>query len=603
MAAKSSRMNAFLRWFYNGGYMHLKKTIYLLLTSFLFLSTPAFADQDGDYTYTVSGGKATITGYTGAGGAVSIPATLGGYPVVAIAANAFYFNSTLTSVIIPDSVTSIGMYAFYLCTSLTSVSIPASVYSIGINTFSVCTCLTGITVAAGNTNYSSQDGVLYDFAKATLIQFPGGKTGDFIIPDGVTSIRSQAFQSSAALTGVTIPASVVSIGDTAFSYCFALTAITVAAGNANFSSQDGVLYNIDKTQLIQYPGDKNGAFSIPAGVLSIGNYAFAGNGDLTAVTFPDSVTDIGMYSFSSCTGLTSVSMPASVTGIAGWAFFGCSRLTGAYFYGNAPVMGSYAFYSCAVGFTVYYIAGSTGFTSPWCPYADDQCYPAVVFDPTATTTTTAPTTTSVLPTTSTSEPPTTTVLPTTTTFEPPTTSVLPETTTSEPSTTTTLPDSTTSEMVTTTMQPATTTTIRHHSGGGGYIKTTTTTVPATTTTMQPEPTTTVPDDTTTTTTVNTTTSITECAIQNIEPEEIRIWLGLLPRIRKVAITSNTDLEAAGITCADLTIQDAPPGMKIMSCSVASDTVEAVILFWGVQPGTYSLRIGGCGSVRFAVVRF
>ena len=119
--------------------MHLRKSVVLLLIGCMFLSSSAFAAQDGDYTYTVSGGNATITAYTGAGGAISIPATLGvGYPTVAIGDNAFFSKSTLTSVTIPDSVTSIGDQAFYNCSGLTSVSIPDSVTSIGNQAFLLC---------------------------------------------------------------------------------------------------------------------------------------------------------------------------------------------------------------------------------------------------------------------------------------------------------------------------------------------------------------------------------------------------------------------------------------------------------------------------------
>jgi hypothetical protein len=82
-----------------GGYMQFKKSISLLLfIGCVFLSSTAFADQDGDYTYTVSGGNATITGYTGAGGAISIPVTLGGYPTVAIGDNAFSGKTAVTGV-------------------------------------------------------------------------------------------------------------------------------------------------------------------------------------------------------------------------------------------------------------------------------------------------------------------------------------------------------------------------------------------------------------------------------------------------------------------------------------------------------------------------
>ncbi len=210
----------------------------------------------GDFTYTVSNSQVTIVGYTGAGGAVVIPDTINSMPVVRIAGQdslmsqpwgAFYGCTGLTSVTIPNSVTSIGGQAFAGCTGLTSVTIPNSVTSIGILSFSGCTGLTsvylgsGVTtlkylnllavvagpffsctslisieVDAGNTAYSSQDGVLYNKATTTLIQYPIARSAVFTIPAGVTSIFMGAFKDCTGLTSVTIPNSVTSIGDLAF---------------------------------------------------------------------------------------------------------------------------------------------------------------------------------------------------------------------------------------------------------------------------------------------------------------------------------------------------------------------------------------------------
>jgi hypothetical protein len=348
---------------------------FLSLTGFIFLSSAALADQDGDYTYSVSGGNATITAYTGAGGALSIPPTLGGYPTIAIGASAFFGKGTITSVSIPDSVTSIGGMAFYNCYGMTSVSIPDSVISIGSQAFMVCYALTTITVDAGNPNYSSLDGVLYNNPRTTLIQFPCGKSGAFNIPGSVASIGGSAFLGCSYLTSVSILASVISIGSYAFNYCYALTIITVDEDNPNYSSLDGVLYNKLRTTLIQCPAGKSGAFIIPGSVTSIVDYAFSGCYKMTGIRIPDSVTSIGNRAFVECDGLTRVNIPDSVTNIEGWAFYGCSNLTGAYFYGNAPAMDLNVFLNCSSGFTVYYLAGAADFTNPW------YGYPTAVFNP------------------------------------------------------------------------------------------------------------------------------------------------------------------------------------------------------------------------------
>ena len=118
----------------------------LIGTCFIVAQDRVFAEQEGDYTYTVSNGVATITGYTGAGGAITIPSTLGGYPTEYIGDYAFYFCSSLTSVVIPDSVTTIGYSAFCECHSLTSVVIPDSVTTIDNLVFSSCYSLTSVVI-------------------------------------------------------------------------------------------------------------------------------------------------------------------------------------------------------------------------------------------------------------------------------------------------------------------------------------------------------------------------------------------------------------------------------------------------------------------------
>jgi hypothetical protein len=151
--------------------------------------------------------------------------------VTTIERSAFSNCTSLTSVTIPNSVTSIGESAFSSCSSLTSVTIPNSVTSIGEYPFRGCTSLTAINVDAGNTAYSSQDGVVYNKAKTTLFMFPAGKTGAFTIPTSVTSIGENAFGWCEGLTSVTIPDSVTSIGDWAFTGCRNLTSVTFVVGS------------------------------------------------------------------------------------------------------------------------------------------------------------------------------------------------------------------------------------------------------------------------------------------------------------------------------------------------------------------------------------
>ena len=290
----------------------------LSLFTEIFVSMPsARADiTEGDYTYTVAGSNATITGYAGLGGAIVIPATLGGYPVTNIGDMAFYTYTALTSVTIPNSVTTIGTQAFQDCRALTSVTIPDSVTSIGDYAFSSCTALTSFTVEAGNSSYSSgTDGVLFNKATTSLVQYPGGKQGAYVIPNSITSIGNYAFQACTGLTSVTIPNSVISIGDWAFYDCTALTSVTIGSGVISIGN-----HAFDNCTALT-------SVTIPNSVTSIVNYAFCYCSSLTSVTIGSGVISIGNNAFYGCTALTSVTIPNSVTSIGGMAFLGCSGLT------------------------------------------------------------------------------------------------------------------------------------------------------------------------------------------------------------------------------------------------------------------------------------
>ena len=399
---------------------------FLSLIGLLFLSSSAFADQYGDFIYTVNANNTvTITGYTGAGGAVVIPAVIDGMPVVSIGDDAFYYIGSIASVIIPDSVLSVGDGAFFSCTGLTSMTIGNSVTSIGNGAFGYCSGLTSVTIPDSVTSIGLS--AFRGCTGLTSITIPDSVTSignstfeectsltNLTIPDGVTSIGDRAFLFCSSLISVTIGNSVASIGEQAFYGCDALTSIFVAASNTVYSSQDGVLYDKAKTLLIQFPGGKTGGFTIPDSVTSIGNFAFSDHSGLISVTMPDSVMSIGKYAFyyctgltsvtigntvtsignnafDSCTGLTTVTIPASVISIGNFAFESCTSLTRAYFLGNAPSMGGEVFYGCSSNFTVCYTAGSTGFTTPsW------YGYPAYPCAETASTTTSVQTTTTTI---------------------------------------------------------------------------------------------------------------------------------------------------------------------------------------------------------------
>ena len=250
---------------------------------------------------------------------------------------AFSSCTNLISITIPSSVTSIGYQAFMYCSSLTSVTIPASVTYIGDMAFFNCNNLTSVTIQAGVTYISSD---MFSFCSSLT---------SITIPNSVTSIGNGAFLGCTSLASVTIPDSVTSIGDGSFSLCKSLTSIaipssvtsigfdlfgggnltsiTVDAGNPNYSSRDGILYNKAGTVLIEAPEGISGNVIIPVGVTSIGDGAFGGCGRLTSVTIPSSVTSIGGGAFGGCASLTSVTIPSSVTSIGDAAFYNCNNLT------------------------------------------------------------------------------------------------------------------------------------------------------------------------------------------------------------------------------------------------------------------------------------
>ena len=256
--------------------------------------------------------------------------------VTSIGDSAFIWCSSLTSVSIPDSVTSIGDCAFRYCTGLMSVTIPDSVTSIGDYAFEECTSLTSVTI--GNSVTSIGD---YAFDHCATLP-------NVTIPNSVTSIGARAFYNCSSMTSVSIPNSVSSIGVGPFAHCDSLTNIMVDSGNPNYLSQDGVLYNKDKTTLIQYPiGNSRTSFAIPNSVTSIGDSAFSGCDSLTSVTIPNSVTSIGKQAFSDCSNLTSVTIPDSVTKIGWYAFAYCSSLTSATIGNGVTRIEAWAFAHCA----------------------------------------------------------------------------------------------------------------------------------------------------------------------------------------------------------------------------------------------------------------
>ena len=321
---------------------------------------------------------------------VTIPPTVsyGGknYTVTAIASDAFYQNQTITEITISEGITSIGDYTFNKCVALTTVNIPASLTQMGDFVFNKCTALTAINVASGNTAYCSENGVLFNKEKTTLLCYPAGKPEtDYTIPSSVTVIGVNAFSNCVALTTLTIPAGVTTIESYAFYDCPGFTKMTVLATvpptivdedvfyNVNFDipvyvpaaslaayqaaavwkdfnlqaiavnefTVGGLTYEvIDQTaktvEVINFTNELPNTATIPATVsyegenytvTAIAEWAFEKNETITEITISEGITSIGDYTFNKCVALTTVNIPASLTQMGDFVFNKCTALT------------------------------------------------------------------------------------------------------------------------------------------------------------------------------------------------------------------------------------------------------------------------------------
>ena len=225
---------------------------------------------------------------------------------------------TDTDVVIPSiheglPVTKIGGYAFAEYIQLTSITIPDSITSIGVGAIYYCDSLTSINISDTNKYYKTIDGNLYTKDGTTLVQYIISKSDtSFTIPNGVTHIGDYAFSWCISLTSITIPESVTSIGSGAFSACYSLTNIVIPDSITNMGTR------------AFYECGLLASMVIPNGITSIGRGTFGGCNELRSVTIPSSVTSIDYFSFSNCSSLEtiifigSIEQWQSINKITGW---------------------------------------------------------------------------------------------------------------------------------------------------------------------------------------------------------------------------------------------------------------------------------------------
>ena len=374
-----------------------------LLPVLTLLSLPAAAEAEINLSYTTNNGTIVITGCSGSDVSLVIPGAINGRQVTSIGDNAFYNQTQLAGVTIPDSITRIGAGAFGWCAALTNVTISTNLTSIGDQAFYNCGKLAGITLPnsltnLGNSAFNSCSSLaaiaipnrvtaigteaFYKCSSLTNVTLPRGATaiGDtafgrcvslanISIPNGVTSIGPWAFYSCSNLTSITIPDSVASIGDAAFYCCVSLAHVTIPNGVSSLS--DSTFYSCASLTNVTIPASVSAignqvfyscvnlaGISIPNGVAKIGSWAFYSCVKLTNIVIPSSLTSLDYATFYSCSNLANVTIPSGIAKIGDYAFCSCGSLSNVYFAGDAPSVGSSVF--TGDNATIHYLPGSAG---------------------------------------------------------------------------------------------------------------------------------------------------------------------------------------------------------------------------------------------------
>ena len=332
----------------------MKKFISLIIAVFLVFSSvsSAFAApripvyKVGKVLYFFDKASGTITGFAGEPKDLVIPTTLNGHKVVSIGTGAFLGCYTLTTLSIPEGISSVSANAFAECTNLTSVEIGASVSFIGDSAFSNCTSLTRVSFLGFLDNIESN--AFYNtpwitnstdefviLGGTTLIKY-NGTSEKVVVPDGVKKIEANAFSWNPYVKEVILPYGVQKIGDNAFVHCYSLEKIeippTVAYIGAGafddtiwINNQIGNFVCVNGI-LIAYRGNDK-SVTVPYGVTGIGSGAFMSNESLVCVNIPESVIYIDALAFSGCTNLICANISQSVEWIDEYAFSGCVNLS------------------------------------------------------------------------------------------------------------------------------------------------------------------------------------------------------------------------------------------------------------------------------------
>jgi len=343
-------------------------------------SVELYVDDEGHSTI-------SIERYNGNSEKVVVPGSIGGIRVASIGAFTFSNREDIKQVILPENLGFIGEDAFQNCTALADINLPDNVFSIGGFAFKGCTALTGInlpkelnfieyeafkdcgqltsinlpkeleyiydgafagcgkltefTIDKDNPFFTVVDGVLFDKAMIGIVSYPAGKKGEYTIPDGVFNVLRQTFDGCNEITRLNIPQSFIgNRGYTFYEYLKSprLTDITVNEHNPVYSSIDGVLFNKEGTVLLKYPqGRTNKEYTVPDGVIVIGNSAFCDCKYPENIILPESLEFIETDVFNGCEKLAALTLPMNLKYVGGGAFYGCSNLETITLSGNTKI--------------------------------------------------------------------------------------------------------------------------------------------------------------------------------------------------------------------------------------------------------------------------
>lgn len=253
----------------------------------------AQADQEGAYTYDISSGThAVITDYDDrvppVGGALAVPAELGGLPVTELGTEAFSLSSGITSVSLPNTLTKIGEAAFRHSMDLAFINIPASVTVIGDQAFFGNAKLSSVILNEGLETVGAES---FELCRQLT---------SIMIPSSVASIGAQAFLECSSLGRVTILSGSTTLGSGAFQRCLSLTSLRLPEGMTSIEDQFSFCSGLVR-------------LSLPSTLGTIGSNAFNGCTALEYLVVPDGVGMIGPGAFADCSGLTHVTLSSSTT--------------------------------------------------------------------------------------------------------------------------------------------------------------------------------------------------------------------------------------------------------------------------------------------------